>query len=214
MRRRLTNACSGRETSSGCPASASSLCARIAYSMAAGVCSSSTCGRKPPCIRIDCGPSHSERHCSKTAKRSSRYSSNLWLKHFGFLRTARYVIKRPSLHTPGLLALRFKARAVASWRAGCLRASMKVGLISASSSSSLIASRRRSPRMTALRISRRSAYSGTPLIGTCELSKASNDSQAEGNGVVGAPRQSALASLPRRMSAAARSSSWLGACCA
>jgi hypothetical protein len=33
-------------------------------------------------------------------------------------------------------------------------------------------------------------------------------------GVVGAARESALASLSRRMSAAARSSSWLGACCA
>jgi|ERR1700719_3623812 len=59
---------------------------------------------------------------------------------------------------------------------------MKAGLISASSSLSLIASDKRSPRMTVLGISRHFAYLGTQPIVTCALSEASNDSPTERNG--------------------------------
>jgi hypothetical protein len=81
-------------------------------------------------------------------------------------------------------ALHFTRQAAAFWRAGCLRASMKVGLISASFSLSLIASHRRSPRMTVLGISRHFAYSGRLPIVTCALSKASNEQSDCEEGIV------------------------------
>jgi hypothetical protein len=103
------------------------------------------------------------------------------------------VIKTLSLRTPSSLARRFKRRAAVSWRVACLRASMKMGLISASCSLSLIAWRKRLLRMTVLGISRRCAYLGTPLIGTCALSQASNDNQSRPAVAASAQRRSAAA---------------------